>query len=45
MTDRRDKPGAPNGADEFGTLAPSTPPPPNALETIAQAPSTAAPQR
>jgi serine/threonine protein kinase len=44
MTDRRDKPGAPNGADEFGTLAPSTPPP-QALETIAQAPSTAAPQR
>ncbi len=45
MADRRDKPGAPDPADEFGTLAPSAPPPPQVLETIAQAPSTAAPQR
>src|SRR5688500_16156448 len=45
MADRRDKPGAPGGADEFATLAPSAPPPPKVLETIAQAPSPSAAAR
>lgn len=44
MADRRDKPGAPVGADEFGTIAPSAPPP-QVLETIAQAPSPPSTQR
>jgi serine/threonine protein kinase len=44
MAERRDNSDAPSGADEYGTLAPSAPPP-QVLETIAQAPSTAAPQR
>src|SRR5262245_9025412 len=45
MADRPDKSEGPDPADKYGTVAPSAPLPPQALETIAQAPSTSGPQR